>query len=468
MNRSCVPVTAILSAPLPAEFELPAQVWRVHELAAREEETLSTGLPALDAELPGGGWPVGQLVELLQARPQQHVWRLLLPALARAVQSEAGPVVLVAPPHPVFAPSLAAQGLPGGRLLWVKADKPPARLWSAEQALRCAEAAAVLAWLPKVEAAELRRLHLAAQQQRRLLFVFRPESARHQASPARLRLLVESGDALKVHVIKRRGPPRVTPVLLPPLHALLAEMLQARRSGLSQAQPEPTQPVEGPLTRSRLRQAQPERSRAQPEGSRAQPERSRAQPEGIYSVHPEPFDIAQDKPFEGPLTRSRLRQAQPERSYSVHPEPVEGPGARSRLRQAQPERSRAQPERSRAQPEGIYSVHPEPFDIAQDKPVEGPLTRSRLRQAQPERSYSVHPEPVEGPGARSRLRQAQPERSRAQPERSRAQPERSRAQPERNGSQPERSRAQPERNGSQPEPMTEAPAHALDRPSSAA
>ncbi|WP_240786998.1 translesion DNA synthesis-associated protein ImuA [Ramlibacter rhizophilus] len=224
-------MSAILSSPPAADLALPSHVWRGAEQAAQEEFVLPTGLPPLDAVLPGGGWPVGQLVEVLQTRPQQHVWRLLVPALARAVQAGRGPVVLVGPPHPVFAPSLAAQGLAPERLLWVKAVPPAARLWAAEQALRCAESVAVLAWLPQVQSAELRRLHLAAQQHRRLLFAFRPESARAQSSPARLRLLLESGEALKVHVLKRRGPPLVSPVLLPPWQALLADWLRARARG---------------------------------------------------------------------------------------------------------------------------------------------------------------------------------------------------------------------------------------------
>ena len=225
-----MPVSVSSSFPR-APLALPDQVWRGTELAGAEEQVLPTGLPALDAVLPGGGWPVGQLVELLQARPRQHVWRLLVPALAAAVRQSAGPVILVAPPHPVFAPSLAAQGLPPSALLWVRAQPAPARLWATEQSLRCADAAAVLAWLPQVEGAELRRLQLSAQQHRRLLFVFRPESAAAQASPARLRLRLESGDALKVHVLKRRGPPLVTPVLLPPWQALLSQWLQGRTGG---------------------------------------------------------------------------------------------------------------------------------------------------------------------------------------------------------------------------------------------
>jgi len=222
-------VSALPSAHRPP-LQLPDQVWRSSELALREEQVLPTGLPALDAVLPGGGWPVGQLVELLQARPQQHVWRLLVPALAEAVRESAGPVVMIAPPHPVFVPSLAAQGLPAQALLWVRAARPAARLWAAEQALRCAEAAAVLAWLPQAEGAELRRLHLAAQQHRRLLFVFRPEAAASQASPARLRLRLESGsEMLRVHVLKRRGPPLVSPVLLAPWPELLSQLLRARQ-----------------------------------------------------------------------------------------------------------------------------------------------------------------------------------------------------------------------------------------------
>ncbi|MFD0666384.1 translesion DNA synthesis-associated protein ImuA [Ramlibacter sp. MAHUQ-53] len=220
------------SAIVRPDFSLPEAVWRAHELAARDEAVLPSGLPALDAVLPGGGWPVGALVELLQAVPHQQVWRLLAPVLARALAAQAGPVLLVAPPHPVFAPALAAQGLPAGRLLWVRAEAPSARLWAAEQALRCTEVAAVLAWLPQARPADLRRLHLAAQPRRRLLFVMRPQAAAAQASPARLRLRVAGGagasDSLQLDVLKRRGPPLAAPVCLPPWHGLLGQLLRAR------------------------------------------------------------------------------------------------------------------------------------------------------------------------------------------------------------------------------------------------
>ncbi len=214
--------------PSVAPASLP-HVWRVEDLAS-QEIALPTGHAALDAQLPGAGWPVGSLVELLQQRAGPHVWQLLLPGLAQAMHMHAGPVVLVNAPLEPFGPSLKAQGLPPERLLCVKADKPAARLWAAEQALRCADVAALVAWLPQARSEELRRLHLAAQQHERLLFVFRGLNARHDASPARLRLLLEGVDRLELHILKRRGPPLEMPLALPAHSARVAALLEARKA----------------------------------------------------------------------------------------------------------------------------------------------------------------------------------------------------------------------------------------------
>ncbi|WP_249931289.1 translesion DNA synthesis-associated protein ImuA [Ramlibacter sp. 2FC] len=204
-------------------------VWRGEALAGAGGAVLPSGHAALDAQLPGGGWPLGAMVELLQPQPQAPVWQLLLPGLARQLREQAGPAVLVGPPCEPFGPSLRAQGLPGERLLWVRSEPPAARLWAAEQALRCAEVSAVLAWLPQARSAELRRLQLAAQQQGRLLFVLRGAQARHEASPAPLRLWLEGWDSLEVHILKRRGPPLEAPVRLPAQAPRVAALLAAWR-----------------------------------------------------------------------------------------------------------------------------------------------------------------------------------------------------------------------------------------------
>ena len=90
-----------------------ADVWRANELGSASASTVASGHPALDAQLPGGGWPVGALSEILQHHSGQHEWRLILPALMRA---ELGPVtVLVGAPHVPFGPGLAAHGFEAGR-----------------------------------------------------------------------------------------------------------------------------------------------------------------------------------------------------------------------------------------------------------------------------------------------------------------------------------------------------------------
>ena len=196
-----------------------ADVWHADALARAPARVLATGDALLNAELPGGGWPVGALTEILQAPGVHNEWRLLLPALAHSGQ---GPVVLVGAPHVPFAPALAAQGLLTPRLLWVNTPLPPTRLWATEQALRCAEVDAVLAWLPQARADQLRRLQMAAAEHGKLLFVIRPAHALHDASPAVLRMWIGlqgqgstaspasasgAADRLEVQILKRRGPP---------------------------------------------------------------------------------------------------------------------------------------------------------------------------------------------------------------------------------------------------------------------
>lgn len=209
-------------------------IWRGDELGAADSAVVPTGHAALDAQLPGGGWPVGALTELLQAHAQDHVWQLLLPALAQAVQQrQSAPVVLVGAPYEPFAPALAAAGLPPEALMWVRSEAPAARLWACEQALRCAEVAAVLAWLPRARVGELRRLQLAAAQHEALLFVMRPESVAQSASPARLRLRVaaceDDASQIELHLLKRRGPPLAAPVTLPARGERMAALLAAAR-----------------------------------------------------------------------------------------------------------------------------------------------------------------------------------------------------------------------------------------------
>lgn len=224
-----------------------AHVWRGDQLAAAAVRAEPSGHAALDACLPGGGWPVGALSEVLlppEARPE---WPLVLPALAHAAARRTGQVVLVAPPCEPFVPALQTVGLPAQRLCWIHppgADGVQAA-WVCEQALRCRDVLAVLAWLPRARADTLRRLNLAAAAHGALLWGFRPLSCRVQSTPAPLRLAVRSlPDGLAVQVLKRRGPPVQEPVWLPtgalPAHAPVAAVLAGMRAAQAwRRSPEP-------------------------------------------------------------------------------------------------------------------------------------------------------------------------------------------------------------------------------------
>ncbi|QEA14192.1 translesion DNA synthesis-associated protein ImuA [Comamonas flocculans] len=229
------PRPLVPDGPRPALASLPAQVWRGGTLGAAEGAVLCSRHAPLDAELPGGGWPLGALVELLQRRPGLHEWALLLPALAQLAGGQRGVIALVGAPHLPFGPALAARGLPAERLLCVPAAAPLQRLWAAEQALRCPDVLALLLWLPHAQDHALRRLHLAARGRARPLFALRPHTARVQPSPAPLRLLLEGdGESLTLDLFKRHGPPLSAPLRLPAqppaLRALLAASRQPREA----------------------------------------------------------------------------------------------------------------------------------------------------------------------------------------------------------------------------------------------
>ena len=215
-------------------------VWRGQAWADAQQRTVDTGHAALNAQLPGGGWPLGALSEVLQPPQAHHEWTLLAPALAAHLAGGAGRAVLVAPPLEPFAPALRQAGIAAQRLCCVHpapGGRDAGAAWACEQALRCADVRAVLAWLPQASAAMLRRLQLAAAQQQRLLWVVRPEGMRQQTSPAPLRLWLQArGDVLQVHVLKRRGPPLEQPVALPACGERLAAALQAQAWRRRQAQ----------------------------------------------------------------------------------------------------------------------------------------------------------------------------------------------------------------------------------------
>jgi hypothetical protein len=206
-----------------AELLAHPSVWRGRSHAA--VETLPTGFPALDAGLPGGGWPRHGLVEILTPRPGVGELYLLLPALVAL--SRATPArwcTWVSPPHQPFAPALEAHGAALDRMLMVttsqglaphdgkrrRSDGVHMELWALEQALRSGACGIALAWLPRASPRAIRRLQLAAEQGRTLGVLYRSQQFAQLASPAMLRLLLEplkepGRQGARVQLLKSRG-----------------------------------------------------------------------------------------------------------------------------------------------------------------------------------------------------------------------------------------------------------------------
>jgi len=210
-------------------------VWRGGEIARIDAR--SSGYAALDARLPGGGWPIGTLIEIAPKSEGCGELRLTLPALKSWCQ-DGRSVAFVRPPHVPYAPALARYGLTLNSLLWVAADSDEDGRWAAEQLLRDG-AAAVLLWSAALEDRALRRLQLAAETGKACAFLYRPPSTLGSAaaladsvsggwvssgstlggsarggsllanaSPAALRIglsAVKEGNAIDLDIVKIRG-----------------------------------------------------------------------------------------------------------------------------------------------------------------------------------------------------------------------------------------------------------------------
>ena len=234
--------------PLPGAFDLPdlpglperpapetlhPALWLGHQLGRSGVQTVASGFSALDAELPGNGWPKRVLSELLLPHLGVGEIRLLAPCLAAA--QRAGRLVMAFdPPADLSARALAHLGIDVAQLLVVstraKVIAGSDSLWALEQALKSGHVGVVLAWLPpRLRVERLRRLQLAAHNHDGAAFVLRELAAagRPTASPLRLSLHADGADLLRVRILKRRGPPLEKPLQLA-LPAVLSEAAQRR------------------------------------------------------------------------------------------------------------------------------------------------------------------------------------------------------------------------------------------------
>lgn len=180
-------------------------VWRAQSMRPAST-SIPTGYAELDAAL-GGGWPQPALIEILTDVYGIGELQLVLPLLITLAKRPPQPPLIfwINPPHTPNAVALAQHRLTAHQ--WLLADTSERNaLWATERAVRCGACSAVLAWLPAVKSAELRRLKLATTTSSCTLILYRRRTEASQPSPASVRaLLTPTKTGLHVELLKIQG-----------------------------------------------------------------------------------------------------------------------------------------------------------------------------------------------------------------------------------------------------------------------
>jgi hypothetical protein len=198
---------------------------RIRQLQAAPRSYLAvlrTGMEAVDALLPSGGFPLGQAVELCGEAATGRT-SLALSAVASA-HREARLCAWVDGPRELYAPAAAAQGVDLERLLLVRPKAPEQRVWAAVQLARSGAFACVVLDLtrgvgatgrpPRVGLAEARKLADAAERGGGLLLLLTsPEAPADGVT--RLRTESQGAEGWAVEVVRSRRGGTGTRAVLP-------------------------------------------------------------------------------------------------------------------------------------------------------------------------------------------------------------------------------------------------------------
>lgn len=178
------------------------ELWRASRLQS-DWKTLTTGFPALDRCLPGGGWPLAAMTEIFIDEYGIGELGVLMPALARRAQHG---ITWIAPPFMPYAPALVRHGLDLHNMLFVQPSKAADVPWAVEQVLQTRVESTVLAWLSAAKLTTLRRLQLKIAAQRVWAVFFSPLIEASRRSPAALKMrLSRHDDELQIDILKCRG-----------------------------------------------------------------------------------------------------------------------------------------------------------------------------------------------------------------------------------------------------------------------
>ncbi|HEY0981332.1 ImuA family protein [Schlesneria sp.] len=173
---------------------------------------ISTGIPALDALLPGRGLQPGWLVEWLSPVEGCGVTVLALQGVRAALQRQ-GAWSVVDETGEFYPPAVQGWGVSLERMLWLRPSSLGDAAWAVEQSLRCP--AVGLTWFQAERMTDrvLRRWKIAAEMGGGVGVLFRPAKAARTASWADVRWLVHPqplratplGRRIRVELLSCRG-----------------------------------------------------------------------------------------------------------------------------------------------------------------------------------------------------------------------------------------------------------------------
>jgi len=179
------------------------RIWTARHRHETKVLATSSGYASLDAELPGEGWPLGAVSEILYPAHGSGELRLILPTLAKLSQQDTRWQLWLNAPMQPCSPALQHWGFDIQRLLLAHAGKPADICHSLEKSLQSGGCQAAVAWVGKLDKALMRRIQLAAETARVPVFLLRTHQFRNQPSVAALRLeLAQDGT---IDIIKRRA-----------------------------------------------------------------------------------------------------------------------------------------------------------------------------------------------------------------------------------------------------------------------
>ena len=174
---------------------MDSKILQLRELINRKEsekkscQSISSGCLPLDRLLPQRGFQRRSLVEWIAGGAGSGA-SLLAMLTARSACRGGGTLVLVDRAQSFYPPAASACQLDLQNTIVVHPTNEKDECWALEQALRCPDVAAVVAWPQRLTSHAFRRLQLAAEHGGSLGLLVRPATARHESSWASVRMLV--------------------------------------------------------------------------------------------------------------------------------------------------------------------------------------------------------------------------------------------------------------------------------------